>query len=678
MKIALVALPWSVLHRPSAAVAALGSFLRQREPSWEVQCLFEYTRVAPRVGVELYEFIAEAGHSTGEAAFIPCVYPEKRDAAVPFLVEQLKKLIARFPDQRSLPPWLPDPGDPAALERTVLHLTASLKDSIDEAAARVAHFDVVGLTTCFGQLWANLAFAKAAKEKNPNLTIVLGGSTVSSAVGPSVLALYPFVDYIVQGEGELPMHALVTAIAAGARDAADALKGVVSQRTHQRLHAGAEMWEVPDLNALPVPSYDEYVEQVEALGMPLDWYVPLEGSRGCWWDRIGRTGNAKDTCYFCNLNLQWKGYREKTVERVAQEMLQLSERYANTRVFFLDNIIRHKGVLDLVRAIEDVGQDFELFHEMRANVTPLEWVRLRDVGLELVQVGIEGLSTSYLRRIGKGTTAMQNLQAMRYLRELDISHFGNLILDFPGATQAEVDETLQILLDYAVCFDPLNPVNFALGRDSTVFRLQGEFPIKNVRNRQMFADILPDEVNQSLKLFDLSFDFDEAPADWSAVRTFCERFLQERPTQIVRKAYLSYRTGDSFLRIYDRRGQLAPLYESLGYTNALVAQLPWARTLVLRGDEAKAYTFCMKVRTVTELRAAFPKVSEAELDAMLERWHQERIVYREGKRLLALAVAENPRVARERVLAQESEPKAAPAAAPDASVPARRALPVVA
>jgi ribosomal peptide maturation radical SAM protein 1 len=587
-------------------------------------------------------------------------------------------LIARFPDQRNLPPWLPDPSDAAAVERTVRHLMSSLQESIEEAAARVADVEVVGLTTCFGQLWANLAFAKAAKAKNPKLTIVLGGSTVSSAVGPSVLGLYPFVDYIVQGEGELPMHALVTALGAGDLDAADALKGVVSQRTHHRLHAGAEMWEVPDLNALPMPSYDEYVTQVQELGMPLDWYVPLEGSRGCWWDRIGRTGNAKDTCYFCNLNLQWKGYREKTVERVAQEMVSLSERYANTRVFFLDNIIRHKGVLDLVRAIEASGHDFELFHEMRANVTPLEWVRLRDVGLELVQVGIEGLSSSYLRRIGKGTTAMQNLQAMRYLRELDISHFGNLILDFPGATQAEVDETLQILLDYAVCFDPLNPVTFALGRDSTVFRLQGEFPIKNVRNRQMFADILPQEVNQSLKLFDLSFDFDETPADWSAVRTFCERFLQERPTQIVRKPYLSYRTGASFLRIYDRRGQLAPLYESLGYTNALVAQLPWARTLVLRGVEAQAYTFCMKSRTISELRAAFPALGDGEFEAMLARWHQERIVFREGKRLLALAVAENPRVARERVLAQESEPTRAQADEEPAGAAARRALPVLA
>lgn len=676
MRIALVALPWSVLHRPSAAIAALGAFLRREEPAWDVRCFYEYVEVAPMLGVELYEFLAEAGHTIGEAAFIPCVHPDRRERAIPTLTEQLRKLVRTFvAGQHERPPWLPDPDDDAALRHTVEHLLDTLEAAIEGAARRAAEFDVVALTTCFGQLWANIAFAHAVKRVKPDITVVLGGSTVSSAVGPSLLRQYSFVDYIVQGEGELPFRALLQALERGDHAAAEATKAVVTQASAERLSTGAEMWEVPDLDALPVPSYDEYVEQVARLGMPLDWFIPLEGSRGCWWDRVGRTGSARDTCYFCNLNLQWKGYREKTVERVAAEMLSLSERYANTRVFFLDNIIRHKGVVELADAIERAGRDFELFHEMRANVTPLEWVRLRDVGLEAVQVGIEGLSTSYLRRIGKGTTAMQNLQAMRYLRELDIAHFGNLIVDFPGATNEEVAETLDVVVNYAICYDPLNVVSFMLGRDSTVYTLRDEFPITNVRNRNLFGDILPSDINDNLKLFDLSFDFTETPPDWSRVRAFCDAFKKDRPTNILRKPYLSYRTGRSFVRIYDRRGQLSEMYKELGYTDHPIAQLPYGRTLVLRDDEARLYTFCMRARTLAEIEAAFPDLGASTLEAILARWSSELLIFREGKRVLALAVAENRAVARERVLAQEEELAALARKKP--STAKSRALPIL-
>ena len=675
MKVALVALPWSVLHRPSAAVATLAAYLREKEPSWEVRCSYEYVHVGPRLGVELYEFIAEAGHTLGEAAFIPCVHPDRRAVAVPRLTKQLQTLVRDFVAMVGQPPWLPEPEDLPGLEKCVEHVIDVLAASLEDAARRVADCDVVGMTTCFGQLWANVAFSHALKRIAPNVVTVMGGSTVSSAVGPSVLREYPFVDYVVQGEGELPFHALLGALEKGDRASAEGLKGVIAQASAERLATGTDLWELPDMNALPVPSYDEYVAQVEAEGMPLDWFIPLEGSRGCWWDRVGRTGNAKDTCYFCNLNLQWNGYREKTIARVASEMSELSERYANTRVFFLDNIVRHKGVLELASAIEDKGRDFELFHEMRANVTPLEWVRLRDAGLEAVQVGIEGLSSAYLKRIGKGTTAIQNLQAMRYLRELDIAHFGNLIIDFPGATQEEVTETLETVLEAAICYDPLSAVRFNLGRDSTVFTLAHEFPIERVRNRDLFGDILPAEMNERLKLFDLSFDFKGPPADWSRVRTFCDAFRRDRPTNILRKPYLSYRTGKDFVRIYDRRGQLAEIYKACGHGERFVATLPYGRTLVLRGVRARLYTFCMWIRTTGEIAAAFPELGESGVEEILAELSGERLIFREGKRVLSLAVAENRTVARERVLAHAAEAEAA-AQAPNARPSKKRGLPI--
>ena len=72
------------------------------------------------------------------------------------------------------------------------------------------------------------------------------------------------------------------------------------------------------MDALPLPDYDEYAALAEKHG--LLWLLSIEGSRGCWWDRSRRSGNARATCHFCNLNVQWMGYREKSVARLVAEV----------------------------------------------------------------------------------------------------------------------------------------------------------------------------------------------------------------------------------------------------------------------------------------------------------------------------------------------------------------------
>ena len=124
------------------------------------------------------------------------------------------------------------------------------------------------------------------------------------------------------------------------------------------------------MDDLPLPDYDEYAAKAERAN--LLWLITVEGSRGCWWDRTKRTGNPKNTCYFCNLNVQWNGYRQKRAERLAAEVVALNERYANNVLFFLDNIIRSKGIDELAQRLIDTRKDFILFYEMRANVRPYE------------------------------------------------------------------------------------------------------------------------------------------------------------------------------------------------------------------------------------------------------------------------------------------------------------------
>jgi ribosomal peptide maturation radical SAM protein 1 len=461
----------------------------------------------------------------------------------------------------------------------------------------------------------------------------LGGSTVSARVGPSLLAEYPFVDFIVQGEGELPLVALLDAIAAGNPEAAASKPGALSRARAAQHPNGVALWEVPKMDDLPLPDYDEYVERAEEHG--IDWWLPVEGSRGCWWDRTKRTGDPKNTCYFCNLNVQWGGYREKSIPKLAAEMDALSERYQVLKVFFLDNIIRSKGVVDLAEAFRALGKDFSIFYEMRANVQPVELVALWEAGLRATQFGVEGLSTSFLRRIGKGTTLLQNLSVMRTCTELGIRNGANLIIDFPGSTAEEVAETCEAIASYTLSFEPLRTSRFGLGVASTIDALREEFGLVEVRSADTYRRGLPDDVWNRLQLFDLSYTLACPGADWAPVQEACKRWTALHEAR--RGHLLQYRDGGSFIVIEDLRfGDF--------------------RSGTFTGLQRDLYLYCMEIRTREQMARRFAECASAEdIDEALAQFVEYKVAARENDRYLALAVASSPHLAVQRIRAAAAE-----------------------
>ncbi|MFY2558176.1 RiPP maturation radical SAM C-methyltransferase [Corallococcus terminator] len=637
MRICLIALPWSLHRHPSSAIGALSAYLRQQEPTVTVECRSAYLDVANAIGLACYDRISQNSYEVGEMLYTPCLYPERKSKVRDFFVSRMEGMgIPLDGPDGILPPALfgEKPTWASAYDTLSERLEAHLDRLADDLAGR---YDVVGLTTCFGQLFANLALCQRLKARSPRTRTLLGGSTISNLVGPSLLKEFDFIDYVIQGEGEQPLLALVRQLQEGQTEMRG-IKGIIAQGTAAELAGGAPLWEVPNINALPLPDYDEYAAKAEQGN--LLWFLTIEGSRGCWWDRAKRTGNPKATCYFCNLNVQWNGYREKSAERVVTDILALNERYHTNVLFFLDNIIRAKGLEEFADRVIDTGKDFVIFYEMRASVRPHELLKLWEAGVRYVQFGIEGLSNEFLKRIGKGTSVIANLQAMKICHELGILNSANLLTDFPGATQEEVTETCQTILDYAMIFTPLNPNRFWLGRGATIDTLNKEYGLRNIRNADFYRVGLPEEVYQRISLLDLSYDSPSAPADWSSVYNACQSWSRSyaaaRETQY--RHLLTYLDSGDAMRLYDTRG---------GTLN----------NIVLRGLERDLYMACMEIQRWEDLREAFidsGRASTEEVSALLERFVGQRILYREGTRLegsrfLSLAPAYTPEMATRRI-----------------------------
>ncbi len=429
MKIALVAMPWPQFDAPSGALGSLSAYMRRERPDHEVTCVYAYVELWRRME-SVYESSSASLHA--ELMYLPLLYPESRQRVREFLVGQRRRWCMADDDAEAGAMF------DAMLEAEEQHAA--------EVARALTGFDVIGFTVTYAQLHSSLVVARALRRLGCEATIVLGGAGVDAGCGPSVMAQHPEVDLVVQGEGERTVVDLVDALDRG--EPVD-LPGVITRQTDlsawsfspaQRLAN-----QVEDLDSLPVPEYAEYAELAEELS--IFWIISTETSRGCWWNRALTTGDPLKACYFCNLNMG--SYREKSVARAAGEIRALVQGHGNVRLRLMDNVMRNRGLPEIFDALAEPPMDLRFSTEVRASIRPYDLMRMWEAGCHHVQIGVEGLSTAYLKRLGKGATTIQNLQALKTCFELDLHSTSNLLTHFPGATAEEVDETVRNLEAYA-------------------------------------------------------------------------------------------------------------------------------------------------------------------------------------------------------------------------------------
>jgi len=624
MRVALVSMPWLDGHVPSAALAALKAWVAARVPGCAATVWPEHVKVARCLGRTAYRAIQE-DPLAGEALYAGLVYPERRGG----LSGLLRAAFAADAATAGMPP--PPDADPTGI------LDAIDAHATELAGRLAAAADVVGLSATFHQLFANVLLSRRIKALKPRVHIVWGGSLLRGAAGPSFLLEYPEIDCVIQGEGERPLEALLGRLAAE-QAPPDDVPGLLTRGNLDRFPAGVPTWEMDDVAALPPPDFDDYAAAADPLSV--EWRIWLQTARGCWWDRSGSAGDPKRRCLFCNMN-ERRRYRAKPACQVAAEVEALVARHANPRVVLGDLCMRPTGLAELGRRLAASDRQLQLQVELRAGASPRDVLALWAAGLNLAHTGVEGFSTSYLRRMNKGTTAIQNLELLKTCAELEIGNPFGLVLNFPGSTAAEVAETVAHIDAYATAYPPPGFLHeFDLTTGSAVDVLRGEFGVEEVRNHPRYAEFLPVGVYARLALPHRAWTYTPAgrPADWAPVREACRRWRETheeiraaalREGRTPPKA-LAYLDGGDFLEITDCRNE--------------------ARRLTLSGVWRDVYRECLETRTFADLAARFADAADAaRLREILDRLVAERVMYAEEGRYLSLAVASRPDLAARRL-----------------------------
>ena len=74
----------------------------------------------------------------------------------------------------------------------------------------------------------------------------------------------------------------------------------------------------------------------------------------------------------------------------------------------------------------------ELFYEVKSNLRKEQVRLLSQAGITLIQPGIESLSNQVLKLMRKGVSALQNIQLLKWCKELGVQPIWNLLWGFPG------------------------------------------------------------------------------------------------------------------------------------------------------------------------------------------------------------------------------------------------------
>jgi ribosomal peptide maturation radical SAM protein 1 len=494
-----------------------------------------------------------------------------------------------------------------------------------EAAARellAGQPRIVGFSTVFQQNLASLVLAKMLKQRDPSLVIVFGGDNCDGVMGAALHESFPWIDAVVRGEGEKVLVEIAQDVLASRpiqpRPGLCYRDGERSVAVPQESRPELPMAEVPS------PVYDEYFDRLAHSPLRVELWpdvaILFESSRGCWW-------GAKAHCTFCGLNDSTMFFRSKPARRVADEILDMARRYRVLKFVAVDDIIDLAHVRELLPMLREAGCDLEIYYETKANLTKDQLRTFFTAGVDQIQPGIESLSTTILRLMRKGVTALQNIRLLKWCAEIGISPDWNLLYGFPGEPPEEYERMADIIPSL-VHFEPPNFTPIQIQRFSPYFEQPEQFGLELTGPMPCYRFLyaVPDEA-----LKNIAYDYEHRYRDGRDLASYTTRTgeaVQHWRTSNT-PGSLTYRRGPDFLIVQDRR----PGFESADFQ--------------FDDLEAEIYLACdagATPETISEQLEAGgeERLTAGEIEEFLQELTDARLVYREDNRFLSLATAANP------------------------------------
>lgn len=307
--------------------------------------------------------------------------------------------------------------------------------------------DIVGISFCTPTYNDAEALASSVKQVSEEIIVVAGGHHPSTL--PVATLLNSCFDVAIKGEGELSFYNLVQAVVAGGRP--EDLKKIagIAFKFDSSIAINHDLAVVDNLNQLAFPDR-------ELLSIP-DYYSSMNHYYSNWMKKNSPATTLISSrgcpfgCIYCSSSVSGKKYRQRSPENIIAEIEQLVKTYGIRHIVFLDDTftLNPKRIKALAKLLIERG--------LHQQTTWGCWTRpdkvskgllelMHSAGCRAVSFGVESGSQRVLDRMGKGLQVQQNLQAIKWAKEvgmIDVRVF--VMVGLPGEAEAEVDQTINFL-----------------------------------------------------------------------------------------------------------------------------------------------------------------------------------------------------------------------------------------
>lgn len=594
MRILLVSMPFGALDRPALGLSLLKSALIRDGHDCRIAYAFE--PLVEMIGAETYQWISDDVPYTafpGDWCFTLPLYGRDPDRDWAYVTRILR-------DE-----WQMTAGDISRIV-AVREATPRYLDRL-EALYPWDSYDVVGFTSTFVQNIASLAMARRLTARDPRPRIVFGGANWEGDMGQALFETFPFVDHVCQGEADESFPALIGALAAG--QAAPRIPGVLSRGADP-----VRAQPVQAMDRLPLPDFSDYFAMRDRTAPDLAATLLMETSRGCWW-------GAKHHCTFCGLNGEGMGFRVKSPDRALAEFAHVGA-YPGEMLSVVDNILDMGYFGSVLPALAKRPLVQPIFYETKANLSRAQVRGLRDAGILTIQPGIENLSDRVLKLMRKGTTALRNIQLLKWAREYGVGVEWNILYGFPGEVDSDYDDTLGLIPKLAHLQAPSGIGPVRIDRFAPYYETPEAFGITALRPLPVFDHLYPFESETQARIA-CYFEADHAAS-------LASPGLVERLGQAI-DGWRAQRGAT--LRVVDDGQQLTITDTRRG--RALQHRLKGAdRLICLACDKAQSAPGIAQALA----RAGRGDVSEARITARLDDLVAADLVIRSGSTYLSLGV----------------------------------------
>ena len=290
--------------------------------------------------------------------------------------------------------------------------------------------EFVGLMTDADSLHHTLITAQRVKSRRPEVKVCLGGPA-SSPMSTLLLDTFPFVDFVVRGEGEHTFVELIEHLQ-GKRRAGDILG--LSWRDGERAVENAARPQEGDLDLLPVPDFAAYDMMS---GAPLY----LDVGRGCPFK-----------CSFCATAPFWKRqYRMKSIERIVHEATLVRDTYGRHQINFSHDIFTcdRRWTLEFCDHLIKNPINVQWTCSTRTDIIDPEVLeKMAEAGCVEIYYGIESGSAEMQKKIDKGLDLDWSRHIVQKTAEVGIRPVTGFILGYPFETHQTVGDTLKRFFEY--------------------------------------------------------------------------------------------------------------------------------------------------------------------------------------------------------------------------------------